>query len=403
LPFNVSSDVNIAISQYYSRLRISTDSVAILRPFSVAAQGETEDHLLLIGGIAVTSIVDTSICNGNSITISSHTYNIPGTYIDTLLSISGCDSIQTTNLTISPLNPMQGLYVASSHNYLKIDPFTGSVEDTINTNTLNLGWVNASSTINERDAKIYWISETIELHTLDLLTGTETTLPSDIASLPFFWSLRYFNGFLYTFTTSADNDKMLVRIDPSTGNLDTGFAGIELNGSSNYGFSAGSSPVIHASTSKLLIPAIGNVIFEFDILNHVGNIIQLSGFILNPPVLNLLEMNEYTGEMYGLAGYNHIVNIARISDTLATVSLVKTLTSASGYSNPISTFDSENDFYIFQAAEGCSAQNPIVTIDVITGQEWCVDPPEVAFFQMEFLNCSPVSQLRKPNPNLIAE
>jgi hypothetical protein len=43
-----------------------------------------------------------SICNGESITIGSNTYNTSGTYTDTLTNINGCDSILITQLTITP-------------------------------------------------------------------------------------------------------------------------------------------------------------------------------------------------------------------------------------------------------------------------------------------------------------
>jgi N-acetylneuraminic acid mutarotase len=46
---------------------------------------------------------NTTICSGNSITIGQHTYSSAGTYIDTLTTYNGCDSIVTTSLTVNPL------------------------------------------------------------------------------------------------------------------------------------------------------------------------------------------------------------------------------------------------------------------------------------------------------------
>jgi len=43
------------------------------------------------------------VCAGQSYTVGTHQYNNSGTYTDSLLSSTGCDSIITTNLTVSPL------------------------------------------------------------------------------------------------------------------------------------------------------------------------------------------------------------------------------------------------------------------------------------------------------------
>ena len=44
---------------------------------------------------------DVSICQGAFIIVGSHLYNTTGTYLDTLQSMMGCDSIVTTNLTVN--------------------------------------------------------------------------------------------------------------------------------------------------------------------------------------------------------------------------------------------------------------------------------------------------------------
>ncbi|MCP4123428.1 MAG: T9SS type A sorting domain-containing protein [Bacteroidetes bacterium] len=403
LSFDVPYDLNTNASQYFIRLRISTDSIAASRPFGAASQGETEDHLLQIGGSVLTNTTDTTICIGHSITIGANTYDQAGTHIDTLTGSTGCDSIQTTNLFIAPLNPLQGLYTATPTHYLRTDPYTGTFTDTINSNPLSLGWINNSTAIHERGRRTYWISEQLNLHSLNLETGVETSTTTEISTLPFFWGMKYYNGHLYILTISADNDKMLVRVDPSTGDLDTGFPGVEINGTAGYSLSLGSSAVIDASAGKYYIPVLNNAILEFDINGGNGNILNLTGLIPTPGIINLLEINEYTGQMYGFSGYSNLVSITVTSAVTANIGLVKALTMASGYSNPISTFDSENNMYIFQAQTGCGADNPLVTVDVNTGQEWCSDPPGIALMQMEFLNCAPVSQLKQivPTPKVL--
>lgn len=57
---------------------------------------------------ASATTINASICQGNSVTIGSHTYTTSGTYIDTLQTSTGCDSIITTNLTVNP-NPYVSL------------------------------------------------------------------------------------------------------------------------------------------------------------------------------------------------------------------------------------------------------------------------------------------------------
>ena len=43
-----------------------------------------------------------SLCQGSSYSINAHTYSVPGTYYDTLTTISGCDSVIITQLSVNP-------------------------------------------------------------------------------------------------------------------------------------------------------------------------------------------------------------------------------------------------------------------------------------------------------------
>jgi gliding motility-associated-like protein len=43
------------------------------------------------------------VCQGESISVGNNIYNAPGTYIDTLISSTGCDSIITTTLSVNPV------------------------------------------------------------------------------------------------------------------------------------------------------------------------------------------------------------------------------------------------------------------------------------------------------------
>lgn len=53
---------------------------------------------------AVTSTNNQTICDGGVYSINGNDYSVAGTYIDTLLSSTGCDSIVTTNLAVNSVN-----------------------------------------------------------------------------------------------------------------------------------------------------------------------------------------------------------------------------------------------------------------------------------------------------------
>jgi sortase (surface protein transpeptidase) len=77
------------------------------------------------------------ICNGGSYTMNANTYNVAGTYRDTLHTANGCDSIIVTQLTVNPIyssnNPQTicdgASYVLNSHTYT----IAGTYNDTLYT------------------------------------------------------------------------------------------------------------------------------------------------------------------------------------------------------------------------------------------------------------------------------
>ena len=204
--------------------------------------GCTTDYLTVtaLGPSAYGSFTDT-ICANSMYTLPSGTDVFgPGVYSDTIAGFL-CDSIITATLVSPTGATYQGLYGASFTDYYQVNPLTGVFTDTFTANPSSLGWTNASFTVHQQSAVLYWISEQLELNSLNLVTGIQSSMASDIGTLPFFWGLRYYDGYLYTLTRAVDNDKMLVRIDPSTGNLDGGFTGIEINATASYELSFGSS------------------------------------------------------------------------------------------------------------------------------------------------------------------
>jgi hypothetical protein len=52
----------------------------------------------------VTSNQAFQICNGQSVTVGSNVYSQTGTYMDTVTTVNGCDSVIVTNLTVLPSN-----------------------------------------------------------------------------------------------------------------------------------------------------------------------------------------------------------------------------------------------------------------------------------------------------------
>ena len=58
----------------------------------------------MIVDTAVYSTTDLELCYGDSALFGGVMYDTSGVYVDTLSSVSGCDSIATLNLTIKELN-----------------------------------------------------------------------------------------------------------------------------------------------------------------------------------------------------------------------------------------------------------------------------------------------------------
>ena len=61
-----------------------------------------------------------SICSGGSYTLNGNTYSLPGAYLDTLNSVNGCDSVILTNLQYSPTLTSivnQNICSGSSYNF----------------------------------------------------------------------------------------------------------------------------------------------------------------------------------------------------------------------------------------------------------------------------------------------
>ena len=111
--------------------------------------GNYNDTLITISGcdsIIVTHLIvnpvyntnnPQAICNGSSYVFNGHTYTIAGNYNDTLTTINGCDSIIITHLIVNPVystnNPQVicngSGYVINGHTYT----IAGNYNDTLTT------------------------------------------------------------------------------------------------------------------------------------------------------------------------------------------------------------------------------------------------------------------------------
>ena len=82
-------------------------------------------------------ILDEYLCEGQSVTVGNMTYDATGTYVNTLLSSLGCDSIVTLNLTVDDvleINLVESIcpgesYVVGSSIYTQ----AGTYQDTLAT------------------------------------------------------------------------------------------------------------------------------------------------------------------------------------------------------------------------------------------------------------------------------
>ena len=65
--------------------------------------GITTISFIILELRASSSPTEYSICQGDSITVGTSVYTTTGQYVDSMLSVSGCDSLVLTNLTVNPV------------------------------------------------------------------------------------------------------------------------------------------------------------------------------------------------------------------------------------------------------------------------------------------------------------
>ena len=103
-----------------------------------------------------------TICQGNFIKIGNKTYNKTGVFVDTLKSFSNCDSIVTTNLTVSPPLSISQNFSVCEGNFIKIGNKTynqtGVFKDTLSTASGCDSIVTTTLTVNKKSSRTQNIS-----------------------------------------------------------------------------------------------------------------------------------------------------------------------------------------------------------------------------------------------------
>ena len=123
------------------------------------------------------------ICQGASITVGTNTYSTTGVYIDDLTNVMGCDSIVTTNLTVTPSSTGTDIQIACL-NFTWIDGITYTANNNSATHTIIGGASNGCDSI----------------VTLDLTINTYVTgIDTQIACESFTW----IDGITYTVSNSS--------------------------------------------------------------------------------------------------------------------------------------------------------------------------------------------------------
>ncbi|MEO5905798.1 MAG: hypothetical protein ABIQ11_03680, partial [Saprospiraceae bacterium] len=187
-----------------------------------------------------TTFIDVTICNQGVYTINGFDYTLAGNYtIDTINSVTGCDSMRILRLEVEPMNTdtivaeiCEGdIYILNGINYTSegiflIDTFPGpngcdtiiSLDLTVNLNpiagagadqvldcTFPLATLNGSAT----DGSVLWIGPGIHV-------GNENSL-SPVVSLPGIYVMTVISG-----SGCQDTDSVIVSLDPEVVIADAG-------------------------------------------------------------------------------------------------------------------------------------------------------------------------------------
>ncbi len=188
-------------------------------------------------------IIDTSIsiCDIDSFQVGNNYYNLMGSYIDTLVSINGCDSILNLELTVNPTSgfneslivcdsvfwngvsySQSGLYTYYTVNSFGCDSMV-NLDLTVNQSSLTIQNITSCSELSSPSGNYIWNSSGTYFDTIQTQSGCDSIFQFNYTKLP---SINIFTSSLNPSCHNYNNGS--VSIDSISGGL--GFYNIDWSG-----------------------------------------------------------------------------------------------------------------------------------------------------------------------------
>jgi gliding motility-associated-like protein len=136
--YNITNHISLCNGQAYAVNGHSYNATGTYIDTLSAAFGcDSIIETQLTVNASMSAVNQQSICSGTTYVINSHSYSVSGSYYDTLTTSGGCDSIVNTQLAVSPATPIinqqsicpGGSYAFNSHVYTT----SGNFYDTLTT------------------------------------------------------------------------------------------------------------------------------------------------------------------------------------------------------------------------------------------------------------------------------
>lgn len=254
-----------------------------------------------------TSTQSLTICQGESITVGSHTYTSTGTYIDTLQAVNSCDSIVTTHLTVNPApTPFT---VTGGGSYCN----DGSLEPSIGTSGSETG-------VEYR----LWSGLTL----VDMKNGTGS---------PLTFSNSYSQG---NFTVTASNSCDTIILGTTSIVLNQGYLS-----TTNFTICEGDSIFIHGNWESQS----GNYDLMFTTINGCDSIVR-THLTINPTALTQQNMVECAGFSIVVGSHTYTTS-GMYYDTLQTSNGCDSIVTTHLIINPLPTLGFTDDTIVIYSGE----------------------------------------------------
>ncbi len=135
--------------------------------------------------VAVT--IDTTICHGSTVTIGSNTYDSTGSYVDTLLTALGCDSIITTNLTVIDIADIGETQMIPLNGLVGYWPFNGNAND--ESGNGNNGIVNGATLTTDRFGNANSAYNSTDLQNINIPSSSSLNSPENELTIAFWMKI----------------------------------------------------------------------------------------------------------------------------------------------------------------------------------------------------------------------